>query len=334
MNRLVIGGCCLFPHKSIHKVTWLSPDGTTRNQIDHIRLNKKFRSSLKDVKVYRSADIASDHYLCVATIQLKLKRQVKQPMRKTPNLSKLKEEETKTKFNLELHNKFEALSDLFEDPEEAWEHMKSTYNAVAIEVLGHAHKPTEEWITENTWEEIGLRKECKNKLLQERDNDKKSSLVGEYRERDKTVKRKARRDKRDFVDKMAKSFEEAAQRGDMRTLYEITKKFAGDYGRSGKKLVKDKSGHTISDPSERKARWAEHFNEISNRPPPKETMDFTLFEEMDPLPIVMGIVDLEEVQSAIERLKNHKAAGEDRISAELLKATTDDNLETVANILQ
>ena len=56
-------------------------------------------------------------------------------------------------------------------------------------------------------------------------------------------------------------------------------------------------------------------------------MDFTLFEEMDPLPIVMGIIDLEEVQSAIERFKNHKAAGEDRISAELLKATTDDNLE-------
>ena len=69
------------------------------------------------------------------------------------------------------------------------------------------------------------------------------------------------------------------------------------------------------------------FHEILNWPPPKETMDFTLLEEMDPLPIVMGTIDLEEVQSATERLKNHKAAGEDRISTELLKATTDDNLE-------
>ena len=167
---------------------------------------------LRTSRCIEARDIASDHYLCVATIQLKLKRQVEQLMRKKPNLSKLKEEETKTKFNIELHNKFEALRDLFEDPKEAWEHMKSTYNAVAIEVLGHAHKPTEEWITEDTWEEIGLRKECKKTLLQERDNDKKNSLVEEYRERDNTVKRKARRDKRDFVDKMAKSSEEAAQR--------------------------------------------------------------------------------------------------------------------------
>ena len=34
-NKLVIGGS-VFPHKKVHKATWVSPDNRTENQIDHI----------------------------------------------------------------------------------------------------------------------------------------------------------------------------------------------------------------------------------------------------------------------------------------------------------
>ena len=37
-NELVITGI-LFPHKNMHKATWVSPDGITRNQIDHVLIN-------------------------------------------------------------------------------------------------------------------------------------------------------------------------------------------------------------------------------------------------------------------------------------------------------
>ena len=51
LNGLVTRGS-IFPHKRIHKVTWVSPDNCIENQIDQIDqicINKKLRRSLQDV---------------------------------------------------------------------------------------------------------------------------------------------------------------------------------------------------------------------------------------------------------------------------------------------
>ena len=69
-NRLLIGGS-VFPHRRIHKATWVSPDHRTENQIDHICLSQKFRRSMQDVRVHRGADAASDHHLVLTKLKLK-----------------------------------------------------------------------------------------------------------------------------------------------------------------------------------------------------------------------------------------------------------------------
>ena len=70
-NKLVIGGT-LFPHKECHKRPWMSPDGGTENQIDHVAFSKRWRSSLQDVRAMRGADVGSDHHLLTAKVRIKI----------------------------------------------------------------------------------------------------------------------------------------------------------------------------------------------------------------------------------------------------------------------
>jgi len=58
----------MFPRRNIHKYTCTSPDGKTHNQIDHILTDRRWHSSVLDVRSFRGADCDTDHYLVVAKV--------------------------------------------------------------------------------------------------------------------------------------------------------------------------------------------------------------------------------------------------------------------------
>ena len=57
--------------------TYLS-DGRTRNEIDYICIDRRWRSALLDVRGYRGADIGSDHNLVLGKFRVKFKKLQKQ----------------------------------------------------------------------------------------------------------------------------------------------------------------------------------------------------------------------------------------------------------------
>ncbi|VDP46933.1 unnamed protein product [Schistosoma mattheei] len=113
INELVIGDT-IFPHKRIHKATWISPDHTTENQIDDICITKNFRRSMEDVRTNIGADIASNHHLVVTKMELKLKKHwtTRQATLQRFNTAFLRDTDKLNEFQKTFNNRFQDLQDL------------------------------------------------------------------------------------------------------------------------------------------------------------------------------------------------------------------------------
>ena len=327
-NGLIIGGS-MFEHKDIHKATWMSPDQATHNQIDHVCINKKFRRSLQDVRVYRSADIASDHHLLMAQVRLRLKKQRPcQHHRTRYNVSFLKEENIKQEFKLELTNRFKALEDLEENDniDAQWEAIKKAWNSTCQQILGVNRYQNKPWISDSTVKEIKKRKDLKISLMNSRTRTTKREAQEKYTEANRVVKKSIKKDKNNYINNLAMEAEIAASKGNTKELYSITKKLSGKFQQHNRP-IKNKEGTKLTNIEEQEKRWAEYFKELLNRPAPNNTPDIQ--PALRDLDINCARPTKGEIKNAIKMLKNGKAAGPDGIPAEAIKA----DLELSTNIL-
>ena len=71
-SKNVVVKSTMIPHRNIHKYNLTSPDGKTRNQIDHTLIDRRWHSSVLDVRSFRGAGCDSDHCLVVAKVRERL----------------------------------------------------------------------------------------------------------------------------------------------------------------------------------------------------------------------------------------------------------------------
>ena len=214
----------------------------------------------------------------------------------------------------------EAAEDYDHDINSKWAQFSKAYNKTAENVLGRKRKSSKPWIIPESWVKVEERKQLKGKAENARsERIQQQQLHAKYRSKDKEVKKSLKSDKREWLNSLMDDAQHAANMGNMKTLYGITKTICSE--RTHKNTaINDKGGKTITDDSSRLARWKEHFEEILNRPPPMNPIVITAdevpeIEEISTRPISKG-----EVKNAVSTLKNGKAAGVDNIVAELLKA--------------
>ena len=101
------------------------------------------------------------------------------------------------------------------------------------------------------------RTKLKEKVLNTKSPRLQENLQKAYSEKDKEVKRSARKDKRAYIDKLADDAEKAASKGNLNTVYKITKELCGKSTQIPP--VKDTNGKVITTEREQAERWLQHF---------------------------------------------------------------------------
>ncbi|VDP25893.1 unnamed protein product [Schistosoma curassoni] len=225
------------------------------------------------------------------------------------------------KFKIVLSNKFQAFHDLPNGGgttmESNWNGIKEAITSTCHKVLGHKKHHYNEWITVDILDKIQERRNKEVAINTSRTRAEKAKAQAEYAEVIKQVKRSIRTDKRKYVEDLAMKAVNAAGEGNMRELYDTTKKLSGNR-RKPERPVKSKEGKVITNIEEQRNRWVEHFKELLNRSAPLNPPNI----EAAPtdLPIDVGPPTIEEISMAIRQIKSGKAAGPDNIPAEALKA--------------
>ena len=124
--------------------------------------------------------------------------------------------------------------------------------------------------------------ERKTVLNNSRTRAAKARAQEEYTVAGRDVERSIKKDKRDYIDDLARQAETAAGQGNLRDLYLVTKKLTGKFQQTDKP-VKDKNGNPLTTTKEQLKRRAEHFRELLNRLTPDSPPDIPSSETELPI---------------------------------------------------
>ena len=275
----------------------------------HTLVNRKWRNSLKDVRVYRGADVGSDHNLTISTIKFSLAALRRQKKQAKYDSAKLLEGDVLDCFDATIGGRFHALAELDEeiaDINEEWSNFTSAVNDAAKEHHGHKKRQRTDWISPQSRELIKKRKESR------------ASLDDEYRDLNRQTRASLRNDKKAWYSKIADDLELASKNNNMREVYQKKNILIGKSSMSATQ-IRDSSGNVIKDEASRLQRWAEYFEGLLNAGEPEELIDFSSYTPTEEIDISQDSPSRDELDKAISLLKRNKAPGIDNISPELLK---------------
>ena len=316
-----------FRKKDHRLVTYES--GGCRTVVDYILVRKAEMRGLTNATVVRSEPSLQQHKLLIGTLQLEGCGHVKEKKVFVSKCKvwKLKNPEIRQAFEAEVRERAERRVVGEGDVEGMWQGLKECLLEVSAEVCGKTrgrpmHRETWWWN-----DEVAELVKEKRRLFKVYDKAKRGiGNVGiqESKRMYETAKRAAKRGIVKAKEAQQKEFGENLDEEDRRgTVFRVAKQIA-EKNRDvvGGGCMRDMRGKIVVEADEILEVWRTHYEKLSNEEFPWDR---------EALPAVEAInesyegeeITVEEVQSAIKKMRNNKAAGPSEVVAEMLKAAGD-----------
>ena len=146
-----------------------------------------------------------------------------------------------------------------------------------------------------------------------------------YSQLKKEIEKECTKAKEEWWNKKCEEVEQLEAKHESRAMHEKIKEITGQGSRKrGSNCIKDKDGKLLFDEDEIKTRWEEYVSELydDNRGDQPEIEDENGEEVL-----------FSEVEKAIKELKSGKAAGNDMITSEMIKALDDAGVEIIHKLV-
>ena len=288
-----------------------------------------------DVRVKRGAELSTDHHLVVSSLRLSKPW----PNRKSKRSSvtyrikweALENKEVRKQFASIISSKFRQLPDVSDDIEKEWLLFTSAIISSAAEscgqkrlrVAGDSEKRTP-WWNEEVKEAIRAKKDAFKTWLQDRSS---SDLQFRYTEARKAATSAVKKSKEKSGEEFGRRLDSnyfSANKVFWQTIFRLCgKRSSVTYS------IKDSAGNILTDENEIVSRRREYFEDLLNsiKTSTRDTYKVTHVEEDE-------VFTVAEVATAIKGMKSRKAAGEDEIRPEMLKALTVEGILWLSRVCQ
>ena len=220
-------------------------------------------------------------------------------------------------FEVKLGGAFAPLLDLDpEDVETMYDGFKEATNSTTERTVGFKRRNEVEGLPRCIEEACEQRRRARIEMVSNPLSAEKRAL---YQSANKVVKAAVKAQKQNALECKIKQLELDHKHNNSHNLFRTVRELEGK-PRKPMSAVKDKQGNTHTDKKEVLKCWEEHFSAHLNTAFPHQPPAIDEIpgppEEADDLPPI----SLEEIEQAVNKMKNRKAPGIDNITAEALKA--------------
>ena len=301
----------MFRKDDAKKVTYES--GGNKSQIDYMLVRKVDRKLVYDVKVIPGEACVTQHKLLVGVMTTKPAVPIRKVFVSKCRVWKLREPKIRKLFSMGVKEKLVGSSE--RDGNEAWIEMRECLNKVADRVCGRTKVARKRRETRFWGDEIDrLVKDKRKKFLAQHRTGQEVDKEA-YRVAKRAVKKAvagAKDDERcEFIDEMNSHYNKG-------TIFKMIKRMIGENRDvTGTGGVKSAEGIVISDEGAMRKRWKEYYEKLLNE---EFKWDRDSLGDQHAVVGPAELFSIEEVERAIAKSRDGKAAGPSGITAEMIKA--------------